>query len=89
MAITLVVPMLVLVERVNLHWPWDVSQCAAREQGKDPAGVAGKGGLGKAGADVGGHQEWRGTLALPLPTLEPFCHPGVAACPWAILPPRS
>ena len=24
-----------------------------------------------------------GTLALPLPTLEPFCHPGVTACPWS------
>ena len=39
----LVVPLLVLVERVNLHWPLCVSQHVARCQGKGPAGVARKG----------------------------------------------
>ena len=55
----LVVPLLVLVERVNLHWPWDVSQCAARGQGKDPAGVAGKGVWEKLELMLEDTQEWR------------------------------
>ena len=37
-------------------------------------------GLGKAGADVGGHSGWKSTPAssLPLAALEPICCPGVS-----------
>ena len=38
----LVVSLMVLLEHLNLHCPLGVGQRAARDQGKGPAGVAGK-----------------------------------------------
>ena len=51
----LVVPLVVLTEHVNFHWPLGVGQCEAGHRGHDPAGVAGKGIWGRV-QDV---QEWR------------------------------
>ena len=84
MAGALVVPMPVLVERVNLHWPWDVSQCVAGGSRKRPCWSGWEGDLGKTGADVGGCPGVEGTPALPLLTLEPIHCPGVAVCLWRL-----
>ena len=53
---SLVVPLLVLIKHVNLHWLLGVSQPAAQGLGGGPVEVT-----GKAEADVGGR------LASPLP----------------------
>ena len=70
------VPLLVLVEHVNLHWSLSVSQCATWElgqrpcwsrwkgvRGKGPAGVTGKGFWGRLEPEAGGRPGAEGSPA--------------------------
>ena len=57
MPAALAVPLLVLVEHLNLHWPLGVGQPVSRARGKGPAGVAGKGVPGRLGLMLGDAQE--------------------------------
>lgn len=78
MPCALVVPLLVLVECVNLHWPLNVGQCAVWGPKQRPCWSRQGGALGKAGTDAEGRTGVAGTptLLLPLATLGPFHHPG-------------
>ena len=66
---SLVVPLLVLIKHVNLHWLLGVSQPAAQGLGGGPVEVT-----GKAEADVGGR------LASPLPLAGLWSPPVLSSC---------
>ena len=68
----LAIPLLVLVECLNLHWPSGVSQCVARGQGKDPAGVAGKGVWGRLEVMLDDVQHLGLTAAFDCPGANPM-----------------
>ena len=78
---TLVVPLLIPVECVNLHQLLDVNHHAAQGLRQRPCWNHREGGPGKSGADVGGCPGVDGSLLslLPLATLWPICCPGQGA----------
>ena len=86
----LVVPLLVLLECVKLHWSWDVVQHVAQRPRQrlcwnHQEGACQEGSTGEAGANVGGCPEAEGSLAslLPLASKGLICLPyGLPAKLW-------
>ena len=84
----LVVPMPVLVERVNLHWPLSVSVWLG-DQGKYPVGVAEKGVWGRQELMLEEAQEWRAPWPYLCPPWSLSTAQGLLSAYGALLPPRS